>query len=737
MGYQVTPYTVKKPLVFSDLTPAILHPNTKIIRSKARQTVHEISMGQLLGLDLSAKIETECDLFDYKTQMDSWSAYNYSPLAKTFFHFTETAMTSDGKPSARYHKYSFVYNPSSSTTKSAEVIVNFSFAQKEKNQETKKIHYSVERKTIESQHLRQSSRTDIRLDDCLRKLDTEVGYAVNALVSAKLIGGQEKTYTYTVTGAGGMNQLTHKWNIKFESEQEHSYLKNLCVNGLMQYPTSWTSDAKFLYSNKVAFGETCDQYWFNIKGNTYVSHKQQEYSFNSEESKKCMKHTQEEERYRHELNNCREHEIERKSKLEKKHSISALKKMEYCEKKIDQSSALDQTDITISYSQTLPTEVYTYCKTLNTVVKAYLFPYIYQLSTPSQTSQTLVHLKFDQKTNSVSLEVQSPLDTVYFKNVRIPTEMKEIVPLVARKNSVEQTYKALTGTPLLAKCVLGQGYVHSFDKRSYSYQIDECDHMIASDCSKDFNHAILAKEVNGHKHVTIFEGKTKIEKRPAQAYQNYVEDWSLEVDGKKVSLNKNEKKIMKINSPLSLETECTVYWHSDNVVEVNTPHSRITHKGKTVSVDVKSLKGCVFTSNSLAARSYRVKSDQCKPLSKTVSDKIKSEEEKCVKYITKNPEVSTIWKISKTDVYSERKHSFIYKEDKICISQDPVLYCSNGSVAKDIRKKSIKYVCLPEGRVAKLYEARIQRGESPQELKHQPVAFTAEMEQPVSCVRRL
>merc|ERR1711910_76136 len=96
----------------------------------------------------------------------------------------------------------------------------------------------------------------------------------------------------------------------------------------------------------------------------------------------------------------------------------------------------------------------------------------------------------------------------------------------------------------------------------------------------------------------------------------------------------------------------------------------------------------------------RVKSD-CKPLSKTVSDKIKSE------------------------------------EDKICISQDPVLYCSNGSVAKDIRKKSIKYVCLPERRVAKLYEARIQRGESPQELKHQPVAFTAEMEQPVSCVRRL
>merc|ERR1712025_1555924 len=129
--------------------------------------------------------------------------------------------------------------------------------------------------------------------------------------------------------------------------------------------------------------------------------------------------------------------------------------------------------------------------------------------------------------------------------------------------------------------------------------------------------------------------------------------------------------------------------------------------------DIKSPKECVLSSDKLSAYSYRVKSDQCKPLSKTISEEIKSEEEKCVKYTTQNTEVSTIWKSSKTDVY-----------------------CSSGSVAKDIRRKSVKYVCLPEGRVAKLYEARIQRGESPQELKHQPVAFTAEMEQPVSCVAR-
>merc|ERR1712066_159343 len=83
--------------------------------------------------------------------------------------------------------------------------------------------------------------------------------------------------------------------------------------------------------------------------------------------------------------------------------------------------------------------------------------------------------------------------------------------------------------------------------------------------------------------------KTRITLRPAQAYHNFVENWSLEVDDKKVSPNKNEKKTIKIESDSLLKGEVTLYWHSDNVVEVNTPHSRITHKGRVVSVEEKSL----------------------------------------------------------------------------------------------------------------------------------------------------
>merc|ERR1719182_379569 len=370
-------------------------------------------------------------------------------------------------------------------------------------------------------------------------------------------------------------------------------------------------------------------------------------------------------------------------------------------------------------------------------------------------------MKINQKVNTVTVEVMSPEETIVFKNIRLPEELRQIVPLVSGQSPLEQTYKALTGTPLYGKCVLGQGYVHSFDQKTYNYQIDECDHLITSDCSEDQEHAVLAKEVNGLKHVTIYESKTKIELRPAQAYQNYVEDWTCEVNGQKIYLNKNEMKTIKIESDSLLKGECTIFWHSDNVVEINTPHTRITHKGKTVSVeekslmadgshcglcgdynmdqraDIKSPKECVLSSDKLSAFSYRVKSDQCKPLSKTISNQIKSEEEKCVKYTTQNTEVSSIWRSSKPDVYTERKHSYIYKEDKICISQDPIVYCSSGSYPKEQRRLNLSYVCFPEGGESESYKQRCERGENlVSELWSKEVSFTTVMERASSCVHR-
>merc|ERR1712126_750062 len=120
-----------------------------------------------------------------------------------------------------------------------------------------------------------------------------------------------------------------------------------------------------------------------------------------------------------------------------------------------------------------------------------------------------------------------------------------------------------------------------------------------------------------------------------------VEKFTIEVDGQEVPLKKHEKITLSSQSPLE---QVTAYWSNDNVVEIDTPHNRVKHQGKTVIVeekssadgshcglcgdynqdkraDLKSPQGCVFKSRTLFGKSYRSKSDECRPLSQRTRSK--------------------------------------------------------------------------------------------------------------------
>merc|ERR1712135_164424 len=232
--YHVKPYVARKPSIYSDITPAILHSNTKILRSQASPKSDHASFGQQLGVDAYLKVET--------------------------------ALTAQGRPTARLHKYTVVYNPSRSTTKEAEMKVQLSLASKESNEEPRKITFRRQTPIVQSSYL-QSTKIDKSLHECIRKVDSNNAYAINAQVNAKLIGGQQKEYTYSISAGLGQNQLQHKWNLHFENDESAYLLKNLCINGQMSYPTSENSNAQFQYKNKIEFGQSCNQYYVNVEGN--------------------------------------------------------------------------------------------------------------------------------------------------------------------------------------------------------------------------------------------------------------------------------------------------------------------------------------------------------------------------------------------------------------------------------------------------------------------------------------
>ena len=416
-------------------------------------------------------------------------------------------------------------------------------------------------------------------------------------------------------------------------------MMKLCVNGQMSYPTNYNSNANFQYNNHISFGQTCDQYYVNVEGNSQVSSKVVEFSSSSEESKKCYEASKEDLRLR-DLIKYEHNEITRSS-LEQEHSKCVEKKLKYCTKMLEQSRALDQTDITITTSQTLPKPVYKWARMLNTAAKAILYQYLAEVSEPSQQQNRInVRLNFDPRIKTVNVQVQSPRDNVVFRNIRLPQTLQNALPLIAGQNPAETTFKAVWGKPYYAKCTIGQGYVQTFDKKSYSYHVDECDHVISSDCSKGLTHAVLAKEINGVKHVTLFHEQSKIELSPAHSY-GLLDEYHLTVNGQQVQLQKNQQITLQ-----STQGQVTVYLSSDNTVEVNTPQTRLVHSGTTFTVeeksntdgshcglcgdnnqdmraDVKSSKGCVLSSSWLAAQSYRSKSSQCTPLSVETLNKIR------------------------------------------------------------------------------------------------------------------
>merc|ERR1712112_613545 len=361
-----------------------------------------------------------------------------------------------------------------------------------------------------------------------------------------------------------------------------------------------------------------------------------EFSSYSEESKKCQEATMEDMKLRDLIKH--EHNEITKSSLEKEHSKCVEKKLKYCTKMLEQSRALDQTDITITTSQTLPKPVYKWARMLNTAAKAILYQYLAEVSEPNQQQNRInVRLNFDPRIKTVNVQVQSPRDNVVFRNIRLPQTLQNALPLIAGQNPAETTFKAVWGKPYYAKCTIGQGYVQTFDKKSYSYHVDECDHVISSDCSKGLTHAVLAKEINGVKHVTLFHEQSKIELSDAHS-NGFIDEYIFTVNGQQVQLHKNQQITLQ-----STQGQVTVYLSSDN--------------NQDMRADVKSSKGCVLSSSWLAAQSYRSKSSQCTPLSDETLNKIRSEEMNCVNFEINKTNVRSVFESELRDSKSILRHS--------------------------------------------------------------------------------
>merc|ERR1712013_915132 len=134
--------------------------------------------------------------------------------------------------------------------------------------------------------------------------------------------------------------------------------------------------------------------------------------------------------------------------------------------------------------------------------------------------------------------------------------------------------------------------------KTYNYQLDDCYHMVAADCSKRNSHAVLAKEKDNAKHVLIFSENNKIViEEPATRYT-------------------------RPNTPFTVKTQTG----EERMVSVEVVPDQVAHlledqcglcgdHNRMRLSDIKSSSQCVHTSLLSMAHSYRVNSaiEQCSP----------------------------------------------------------------------------------------------------------------------------
>merc|ERR1712055_880674 len=405
---------------------------------------------------------------------------------------------------------------------------------------------------------------------------------------------------------------------------------------------------------------------------------------------------------------------------------------------------------------------FTFAKYLDAGMKAFLMEHLHGLPIVRNTADTNVKLVifFKRWLGALNMKVVSPMDLTQFKNIRLPFWMKKIFPITFSRTLIEQFYTGLTGTRLFPKCVVFPGQIMTFDKKTYSYDLDDCNHLVASDCFKN-THAVLAKKKDGVKIVTIFHGENKIVlAEPATRYLSRGATYGVMVNGERKEVTPMETGRWEVIWSRDMRHAYFIHWSKFNKIIVETPAHRVAYNGKHLTVedkglvraphcglcgdnnqdrrrDLKSPGMCVYRSFLAFAHSYRIKDAQCVTKILPADERIlKEEKTMCAQRKAIQHEIPQRVVMTQVLKQPELKHLILHQANRICISKLRMPQCLYNFVAQTLKKMTVEFVCVASTHPQFMTWYRmIQRKEEIFVLKTMVKTFAVEMEVAGTCLR--
>jgi len=734
--YHVKPFTCIRSLF--DFTPFTLLPTFKIIHMKKEPLTWTKKFGQPLGLDLTFNVATEGALIDTKMVFDKLHMYNFNIFNMIVFPFTWGMTHINGMPCNRYARFTVMYNPVVSTTKEFEFEMKFALASLvQSEQPMQHVFRSSESQSTPTIEAQSVPVTDSKLQTMLAKVGGEKTFAVNTYFKIILKGAATKLFNMGFTVGVGGNMIHQKWSIVMDEIATTDGMFNFCVDGHIIMPTLpiWSTESilampvKFDFFNKIGFGTTCEQYTIDMVGKAAVSEAQKAFSKVSEEALLCQ------------------------SSDVRPMIPSALSRHDACHRQRDQAATLDQYEFTITHTG-LPATWIKHITGFQKVLQVFLWKYAatcpFESAMPTQLAK--IKFQFNTKIHTLHMTLITPTETLLWKHIRLPEKLWVIVPIVAGKEPFAQVHEVFTGSSFRPTCHMFEDRIQTFDKLMYSYQMDDCFHVVASDCSRKFSSSVLAKMVGGMKHVKVFHKTTEIQMIPVSSGPMV---FRILVDGQEIPLSRDQMKTVfssdgrrsfklfrSVDDVLTMEIPDMIIQFNGVRLEVQSRRGMSTGQfcglcgsGSSVS-SLRAPSSCRYSSNDLVALAYRRQTDQCSVLPRAKLDLLAAEESSCAQARVEKARRMSQLPQPQMSTGIQMKHSVIKKEGRVCISQVPISSCLSDFEAASNIQKTISFTCLPaSNKVARLYVDKVMRGEILRELRSMDTHYWLPTQMPVFCIR--
>ena len=157
------------------------------------------------------------------------------------------------------------------------------------------------------------------------------------------------------------------------------------------------------------------------------------------------------------------------------------------------------------------------------------------------------------------------------KNIRLPQQLKGVLPLSMRNRIAYRLIQKITHNQAPASCRLEPNHVATFDNKTFHYELNDCMHLLFKDCSGRVPIAVLAKSVSGPKSAKIVEilsGITKATLKPKSTHEanGLVIDLKVQEQEKSIVLAKGEVHFEKC--PKTGDVLVEIKRYSDNVYNI-------------------------------------------------------------------------------------------------------------------------------------------------------------------------